>query len=104
MIFLCGAALESALEHRFSDELLHEHALKPKWFGPKAKFSVGQRMACAKKTYAFSDGVLSLIWEILNARNDFAHVQPDLGPPAREALLKTAICLTIILPTDRLTT
>jgi hypothetical protein len=100
MIFVCGAVLEAALNGRFPDELLDQAGGKRKWFGDTHGYSFAARMKYAEKTFAFTVDQQKLIWEIVNHRNNFAHTQPDIGPPPHEALIKTALALSIIVPRE----
>ena len=97
---MCGAVLESAMSARFPDELLKSHHLRPV-YARSGVFSLGQRMQFEEKTErVLRDDQRKTLWELVRARNDAIHVQPELASDPSRALLLTAWLLPAILPNN----
>ncbi len=98
-VIMCGAVLEAALSTRFPDELLQEHGLKPR-IRRTGEFTLGQRMELEfeQDHQMFEEKEREIFWEVVNARNNAVHTQPDLSPEPARSLLFTAKLLSVILP------
>jgi hypothetical protein len=95
-VIMCGAVLESALATRFPDDRLVEAGMKPAIRRTRA-FTLGQRMDFEGDHPIFDDKGRDAFWQVINARNDAVHVQPDLADPTKP-LVYTAKLLSVMLP------
>jgi hypothetical protein len=97
VIIMCGAVLEAAAAQRIPDEQLRDLRIKPK-NRKTGTYSIGQRMTVEEQRQLLTTGQRESFWEIVNWRNDAAHVQPDIGPKPDLALIMTAAVLGSLLP------
>ncbi len=94
---MCGAVLEASMRDRIPDLELKERRIRPA-FKRTNDFSLAQRMKVEQELNILDDRFRSMFWEVVNARNDAVHVQPDIGPDPATTLLRTAGLLGEIHP------
>lgn len=97
VFIMCGAALEAAIADRFPDSYLLSKGLRPK-YAITGVFSIGQRMKIEVQEPVLTDSDRKRFWQVVNWRNDVAHVQPDIVPDASLVLVETAYLLGKIHP------
>lgn len=97
VFIMCGAVLEAAIAGRFPDQYLRSKNLIPQ-YKTTGVFSIAQRMKLEKREPVFSDSDRKRFWQVVNWRNDVAHVQPDIAPDPSVALVETAYLLGRIHP------
>lgn len=95
-VIMCGAVLEAALAHRFPDELLQREGMRPA-FRRTGDFSAGQRLHYEEMHRVLTPEQRKAAGQLMNWRNDAIHVQPDVGPDAKSALVNLVLVLPVLL-------
>jgi hypothetical protein len=98
-IIMCGAVLEAALRARITNDEMIRAGLRPA-FRTANDFSVAQRLQYSEKVGALNAHQLDGAWELVNWRNDAVHVQPDIGPNAKDALRNLVVLLPQLVSGD----
>lgn len=98
-VVMCGAVLEAALRARFPDEVLSAEGIKPA-YRKAGDYSVSQRLKFEADHPVFDEGLRQRATDLVHWRNDSVHVQPDVTPSARNALINLALLLPALFPGD----